>query len=855
VSHPKLPLVKSVSALVLLGAVFGCTRSMYRQRADREVYGALREKAQTLEGALDLNDTLLSPSIEPLAESRLFDRADPDDPPMPPDDPLSHNLMRRVDGKRGSSLWHPLTDRDQTPDARWRKLLSEDPGTGDLVLDLKGAMRMARLNSRDFQREKEDLYLSALDVTFERFQFSPWLALGSRGQINADGKRPTGSAPDGSRGSVFTDGSVRWLAATGGELLANFANSFVWSFGGRNSHDSAASSVNLTLVQPLLRLGGRAVTLERLTQSERTLLANVRQMEQFQSGFYVRTISGRNSGEGPTRSVSVGASGLGIIAGNPSGRAGTPNSGGFLSLLETQQRILNQESNVARLRESLDQLSAAFNAGRISSRLQVDQARQALYSAQSSLLSSKAAYQTQLDSYKVELGLPPEIPIAVRDPLIDRYKATDASATELDRKLAALLSAIRTREEAPTAERLHKQLESLLSLQSELSKLVENSSSGLQTFRDALPTRKAQLERLRGYPEVVELSLETESISPSRLDEVSVKFKERIESQTREIQELFERLRSFAPEIAQQDPEAARSKLSDLASQISGLLLAISLNQTAIRLESALLPELNLPEHRALEIARDHRLDWMNARARLVDSWRQIAINANALQSGLSLTVKGSMSSLRQNQPLSFDARTGAVQAGLRFDTPLNRLAERNDYRESQIEYQRARRDYMLFEDRISQSLRNTLRITRMGQLNFEIRRAAVQVAIAQVDLARLRLDEPPRPGASPQFGATTARDLVSALSDLLDSQNDFLSLRVGFDILRLVLDFELGTMRTDAEGLWIDPGSITEASLAARFERWREERLHPPAAKPSEQASEPDSAPAHFRHASLRVR
>ena len=132
------------------------------------------------------------------------------------------------------------------------------------------------------------------------------------------------------------------------------------------------------------------------------------------------------------------------------------------------------------------------------------------------------------------------------------------------------------------------------------------------------------------------------------------------------------------------------------------------------------------------------------------------------------------------------------------------------------------RSDYMLFEDRNSQSLRNTLRIVRLSQFNFELRRSAVQIAISQVDLARLRLEEPPRPGAAAQFGATTARDLVSALNDLLDAQNDFLSLQVGYDVLRMVLDFELGTMQLDRDGLWVDPGSITPATIAAQAPKWR---------------------------------
>jgi hypothetical protein len=139
---------------------------------------------------------------------------------------------------------------------------------------------------------------------------------------------------------------------------------------------------------------------------------------------------------------------------------------------------------------------------------------------------------------------------------------------------------------------------------------------------------------------------------------------------------------------------------------------------------------------------------------------------------------------------------------------------ERNNYRETLIEYQRARRDYMLFEDRISQSLRNTLRIIELSQLNFELRRAAVHVAVSQVDQASFRLNAPPRQGQQMQFGATTARDLVSALTDLLDAQNDFLNVWVNYEVLRMLLDFELGVLQLDQDGNWIDPGPITSTEV-----------------------------------------
>jgi hypothetical protein len=51
----------------------------------------------------------------------------------------------------------------------------------------------------------------------------------------------------------------------------------------------------------------------------------------------------------------------------------------------------------------------------------------------------------------------------------------------------------------------------------------------------------------------------------------------------------------------------------------------------------------------------------------------------------------------------------------------------------------------------------------------------------------------------------------VSALSDLLDAQNNFMSVWVNYEALRRSLDLDLGTLQLDSEGLWIDPGPIRE--------------------------------------------
>src|SRR6185369_17165911 len=98
-----------------------------------------------------------------------------------------HELMKKVDGKRGAHAWRQASLTEAVETDTWRQFLPVAK-SGEVVLDLKSAVRLGMHNSRDYQAEREDLYLSALDVTFERFQFSPQLALGSGGTWTGTGE-------------------------------------------------------------------------------------------------------------------------------------------------------------------------------------------------------------------------------------------------------------------------------------------------------------------------------------------------------------------------------------------------------------------------------------------------------------------------------------------------------------------------------------------------------------------------------------------------------------------------------------------------------------------------------------------
>jgi hypothetical protein len=350
----------------------------------------------------------------------------------------------------------------------------------------------------------------------------------------------------------------------------------------------------------------------------------------------------------------------------------------------------------------------------------------------------------------------------------------------------------------------------------------------IEQLKKALPRRKGDLGRLAQRPEVHTGAVDRSAISVAELDRRVAAITEDFDQQRAQMRKILALLDRFAStgrrgplpaatptadhhEAASEKPpaESAEAWLLAALDRLATQLNELALTQAQARLETATLLPITLEPAQALRIAGENRLDWMNARAALVDSWRQVEVAANGLRGDLKVSLSGDVSTVGNN-PTNFSSTAGHLQAGVQFDAPLSRLAERNVYREALIDYQRARRAFYSFEDRINQNLRDTLRQTRTAQLDFELRRAGVNVAIRQVELAQLKLETPAKPGdAVRPLDSNAARDLVGALAGLLQAQNDFVGQWIDYETQRLNLDLELGTMQLDSRGQWIDPGAI----------------------------------------------
>ena len=751
---------------LLMLSPLGCTRKLDPKTTDLEVQKLL----QDVPGF----------SWEPHENSRLRKLSKDEFPMIPADDPDSRKVTERIqrsDAYKEGNQSNPLEPTE------WRAFLPHNQ-KGEVTLDLESSMSLAVRHSRELQSQKEALYLTALDVTYERFRIGPRPFAGISGESSKKGKEEFSDFQ-----SRLTMGA-QGVAGRGSNWVLSLANRLSVGLSGGDV-EVGGSMASLTLTQPLLRGASRRIYLESLTQQERRLLYNARNLEQFRQGFYLDVVLGVNPsrGVGDTSSIST---------------VSPPTVGvsGFLGLVLDLQRIRNQEANVAKLRESLEQLEAAFEAGRIGSRLQVDQARQALFSGQSRLLASRSSFENRLDGYKLFLGLPADLPMVVTDSYVESFRLNDPELSKFQDELNQILSQVRDFQKADSLQDLKKQVVNALKFEQRAPRILASLAEDISIFEKVIPLRKKGFNQLRARPDLQELGMSVDTFNHADLPMLLEDLRQAQKKIGKNLLDLFSKLRLWQKAAGKNTLKLNRSRVVALLSELSDLFLELSLTRASARLESIVLDHIKISPDEAYGIASNHRLDWKNARAKLVDSWRDVDLARDDLRTDLDLVLSGDLGSDSMGAG-QFRSDESRVSVGIEIDTPLAKIKERNKYKASLVRYEQTRRDFLAYQDSILRSFREHQRLSNLFQLNFELSRAAVRGAIAQVDLARMRLGEPPKPGRNSQFGATTARDLVNALNDLLDASNRFVEVWIGYEAMRMRLAYDLGTMELTESGLW----------------------------------------------------
>lgn len=947
----------------------GCSQTEYRLQADLEAYETIEERNEDPRWATRKIDIDLDP------RSRYFDPYDPDHSPMPLDDPTSQQYMHVVDDLEGWEHWHENGVRSELENPQWRTALGEYVETaedGTVKLDINSALRLAYVHSPNHQRQLETLYLSALDVSEERFNLDTRF-FGGYGLNFANSGKLAGNSSQLTVGRLGQNrSSAAWFAerrfSTAGELLVGFANSFVFEFSGGDTNLSQ-SLVNFAVTQPLLRGAGRDIALEGLTADERKLLANLRAYSQFRQGFYTNIAIGDLGVVGPSR---------GQTSTNLTSFSGAGGVNGYAGLLQQVQRIRNTQDNLNLQSRTLERLVALYDNELIDI-VQVDQFRQSIEVTRATLLDQTNGLKLALDNYKTgQLGLPSDLPLELDESLITQFQLLPldvhpildslfefqsrvgdiAELLDLAETIAELQGDVVLLPGNADVDSVDETLRDILTLVESMQLRVDTLSADLETFElmndpSETPVSDADLalvelvrEKLTSDPkslishyaaaaarlERLSAGLTDESIETTVTDNVDwlselLKLSEGcivIQHRTRRVDQepkmiledafayidpvkrLFDNARDdlarmdavvpvrektmteSAKELFQRDRERLHQRMDDLEKGEVGFDVTVAeleslrnglTDQTRVetnrgvvawvqaflqvverlslvpaqaRLEVITVDLIDLEPEAAFEIALANRLDFMNGRAALVDRWRQIQVTSDALQSNLTVTASGDLNTARDN-PVSLRPADGNFRMGLQFDAPFTRLVERNAYRSSLITYQQSRREFIQSRDSLQKGLRALVRTLEQRRRQLDIQRLAVSIALRRVDQTQLDLITPPpqlAPGARAFISPTTAINLLSAQSSLQNTQNAFLAAWLNYYAAKLRLYRELGVMKLDEDGRWIET-PLDDLDVSVPLNREDADALPPmippalyEAALQGESESDSDNAP-----------
>lgn len=296
--------------IIIFGLAGGCSSEHYKEQADKEVYKIIDSKWQH--------------SFGPKVNYRVSDVT-----PSPND----------------------IRVENTVPESK--------------IITLVQAVAIATAHNRDYQSQKEALYLTALDLTLARHEFArQWF-----GTFDASYTRDSSDESVGSNAGL----GFNQLLATGAQISTSIAIDWARFLTG-DPRTSLGSVLTATVVQPLLRGSGKQVVQENLTQAERNALYQIRSFNRYRKTFVVSIIDE------------------------------------YYSVLQRREEVNNAKNNYDMQVESKRRLDMYAEAGRVD-RFDVDEAEQSMLRAENSWVAAQQRYEQALDEFKIRLSLPTDADI------------------------------------------------------------------------------------------------------------------------------------------------------------------------------------------------------------------------------------------------------------------------------------------------------------------------------------------------------------------------------------------------------------------------------------------------------------
>ena len=288
-----------------------------------------------------------------------------------------------------------------TVDTRYSERLPEDISSQEIIddrnykeekyIDINTSIDLAIQSSREYQNQKESLYLTALSLSETEFVFSPnFLA-----RSTASGDRGNNGERSGGVNSRL---SVNQALRTGGNIGASFANDLLKFYTG-NPRRSAVSTISVNLFQPLLRGAGRRVAAENLKQAERNVAYAIRDFSHFQNEFAVGTVLD------------------------------------YFRLLQNKDIIRNRYLDYQSRTNQTVRLNRRLDAG-LETSVYIGQAQQSELSTRNAYINVIANYQTTLDRFKINLGLPLGVDLNLDDSALESLSREGLPLLDIDPEYA-----------------------------------------------------------------------------------------------------------------------------------------------------------------------------------------------------------------------------------------------------------------------------------------------------------------------------------------------------------------------------------------------------------------------------------
>lgn len=265
---------------------------------------------------------------------------------------------------------------DEEEHARIQSLYASAGSTNASLLSLSDTLAIAMANSRDYQRQKEDLFMAALDFSVTardfgiRFDDSSVSADATLFKEYDDGRSET-FGDRGVSGSLAL--SLKRTLFTGANITLSATKNLTEYLVGSGDR-SSDSSVSFKIVQPLLEGFGPLVSQEPFVQAERSLIYKVRSFKRYQQQFVIDTAST------------------------------------YYSVLRRRDQRENGRKNYENAIESRKQTESYAKAGRMTE-FQSAQARQRELNAADQWTGANSDYEKALDDFRFSLGLPIDMPV------------------------------------------------------------------------------------------------------------------------------------------------------------------------------------------------------------------------------------------------------------------------------------------------------------------------------------------------------------------------------------------------------------------------------------------------------------